>query len=91
MRIGELEIEADCVWREHRLIAELDHRGTHADRKAFESDRRRDRTLQAFRWRAVRITEPYDAGLHADVTALLAAAAHDAQNPSIREQASAGT
>ena len=47
MRIGELEIEADCVWGEHRLIAELDHRGTHANRKAFESDRRRDRTLQA--------------------------------------------
>jgi predicted transcriptional regulator of viral defense system len=74
MRIGDLEIEADCVWREHRLIAELDHRGTHADRRSFESDRRRDRRLQAVGWRAIRMTEPYDASLHADLTALFAAA-----------------
>jgi hypothetical protein len=49
-------IEPDCMWREQRLIVELDGRATHATRSAFESDRARDRRLVAAGWRVVRVT-----------------------------------
>ena len=49
-------IEADCLWRKQRLIVELDGRATHANRRAFETDRARDRALTAAGWRVVRIT-----------------------------------
>jgi very-short-patch-repair endonuclease len=78
MRIGELEIEADCLWREQRLIVELDHRSTHARRKDFDKDRRRDRIVQAAGWRLVRVTDTDlhgdEANLAADLTALLGVA-----------------
>ncbi len=48
--------EVDCLWREHRLVAELDGRAAHATLAAFERDRARDRTLQAAGWRVVRTT-----------------------------------
>jgi very-short-patch-repair endonuclease len=48
--------EADCLWAEQRLIVELDGRATHGTRRAFESDRERDRLLQSDGWRVVRIT-----------------------------------
>jgi very-short-patch-repair endonuclease len=48
--------EVDCAWPEHRLIVELDGRGTHDTRHAFEADRARDRTLAARGWRVIRIT-----------------------------------
>jgi very-short-patch-repair endonuclease len=54
--IGERHVEADCVWRGPRLIAELDGRAVHATAAAFERDRARDRTLTAGGWRVVRIT-----------------------------------
>jgi very-short-patch-repair endonuclease len=49
-------LEVDCVWREHRLIVELDSRRHHAVTEAFERDRRRDRVLTTAGWRVVRIT-----------------------------------
>lgn len=49
-------IEADCLWREQRLVVELDGGKAHRTRSAFESDRERDRRLQAAGWRVVRIT-----------------------------------
>jgi very-short-patch-repair endonuclease len=70
-------IEADCIWREQRLIVELDGHATHATRSAFESDRARDRALVAAGWRVMRITwrqlhdEP--AAITRDVRASLAA------------------
>ncbi len=48
--------EADCLWAEQRLIVELDGRAAHGTRRAFESDRERDRLLQSDGWRVVRIT-----------------------------------
>jgi len=51
-------IEADCLWREPRLIVELDGRAAHGTRSAFESDRERDRRIQVAGWRVVRITSP---------------------------------
>lgn len=68
------KIEADCLWRDQRLIVELDGGEAHRTRVAFESDRERDRRLQAAGWRVVRVTwrqldEP--AGLIGDLRALL--------------------
>src|SRR4051794_7928508 len=48
--------EVDAVWRDARLIVELDGYATHGTRKAFERDRIRDRTLQARGWRPIRLT-----------------------------------
>jgi very-short-patch-repair endonuclease len=48
--------EVDCVWPQHRLIVELDSRGIHDTGPAFESDRARDRKLEAAGWRVIRIT-----------------------------------
>jgi hypothetical protein len=56
MRVGGCWIEADCVWHEERLIAELDGHTTHRTRAAFETDRTRDRMLTAAGWRVIRIT-----------------------------------
>jgi hypothetical protein len=49
-------IEADCVWRRQRVIAELDGHANHRTAVAFERDRARDRSLQADGWSVVRIT-----------------------------------
>jgi predicted transcriptional regulator of viral defense system len=49
-------IEADCVWREQRVVVELDGYAAHGTRVAFERDRARDRMLQAAGWSAVRVT-----------------------------------
>jgi very-short-patch-repair endonuclease len=48
--------EVDCIWREKRLIVELDSRAFHDTPHAFEADRLRDRTLAAQGWRVIRIT-----------------------------------
>jgi hypothetical protein len=54
--VAGIWIECDCVWREHRVIVELDGRATHDTAAAFERDRARDRRLAARGWRLVRIT-----------------------------------
>jgi very-short-patch-repair endonuclease len=74
--LGHRMIEADCLWRDQRLIVELDGGRAHRTRAAFESDRERDRHLQASGWRTVRVTwrqldEPQP--LLADLRSLLAA------------------
>jgi hypothetical protein len=56
MRIGIRWIESDCVWHEQRVIVELDGRAAHHNLHAFESDRARDRALQAAGWTVIRIT-----------------------------------
>jgi very-short-patch-repair endonuclease len=56
LQLGDRFIEADFLWREQRLIVELDGHETHGTRAAFERDRERDRILQAHGWRVVRIT-----------------------------------
>ena len=48
--------EVDAVWRDARLVVELDGRATHGTAAAFERDRERDRILQVAGWRPVRIT-----------------------------------
>jgi very-short-patch-repair endonuclease len=56
MRIRGKTMEPDCVWREQRLIVELDGRDAHDSTPGFESDRARDAALQAAGWRVVRVT-----------------------------------
>jgi REase_MTES_1575 len=56
MRVSGRWIEADCVWREQRLIVELDSHTYHGTRASFESDRARDRALTAAGWRVMRVT-----------------------------------
>ena len=48
--------EVDAVWRDARLIVELDGRAVHSTRRAFESDRARDRALTVAGWRVIRVT-----------------------------------
>jgi very-short-patch-repair endonuclease len=61
----------DCLWREQGLIVELDGRAVHGTRKAFESDRERDRLLIAEGWRVMRVTwrqlRDQDAAVAADL------------------------
>jgi hypothetical protein len=56
LEVEERWIEVDCLWRNERLIVELDSRAAHETRSAFEMDRDRDRRLQAKGWRVVRVT-----------------------------------
>jgi very-short-patch-repair endonuclease/predicted transcriptional regulator of viral defense system len=56
IELDELTIEADAVWREAKLIAELDGWQAHGTRYGFETDRERDRLLALTDWLVVRIT-----------------------------------
>jgi very-short-patch-repair endonuclease len=46
----------DFVWREQRLVAELDSWGFHSTKRAFETDRERDADLLTEGFRTIRIT-----------------------------------
>jgi very-short-patch-repair endonuclease len=48
--------EVDLLWREERLIVEVDGYAFHSSRRSFERDRRRDRELQAAGYRVLRLT-----------------------------------
>jgi very-short-patch-repair endonuclease len=50
---GEL---VDAVWREHRLVVEVDGWNYHRTKRSFRNDRRRDRKLLRAHWRAARFT-----------------------------------
>ncbi len=54
--IAPIGYEADFLWREQRLIAEVDGRDVHTTRRAFEHDRRRDQRLMLAGYRVVRFT-----------------------------------
>jgi very-short-patch-repair endonuclease len=46
----------DFLWRDNRLVVEVDGYRFHSSRAAFERDRRRDAELQAAEYRVVRVT-----------------------------------
>jgi very-short-patch-repair endonuclease len=48
--------EVDFLWREQRLVVEIDGYAYHSDRQAFEGDRSRDATLAAHGYRVIRVT-----------------------------------
>lgn len=62
--------EVDFVWREHRVIAEVDSYVTHGSRLAFERDR--DRKLAIAGWTVARVTG--ESGIE-DLSRLLSATA----------------
>ncbi len=47
---------ADFLWRDQKLIVEVDGYGTHGNRQAFEADRRRDRAHVAAGYVVIRVT-----------------------------------
>jgi very-short-patch-repair endonuclease len=49
-------IQPDCLWRDARLIVELDSRAAHDTTSRFDSDRERDRVLALAGWTVVRVT-----------------------------------
>jgi hypothetical protein len=53
---GEPPIHPDFLWREQRIVVEVDGHRTHGTRQAFERDRRRDQRLIAAGWRTLRVT-----------------------------------
>lgn len=54
--LGDVRFQVDCLWRRAAVVAELDGHRVHGTRAAFESDRERDRRLQAAGWTVLRIT-----------------------------------
>lgn len=56
VELGALPIEADAVWRDAKLIVELDGRQAHLTRHAFETDRERDRAAALAGWVVIRLT-----------------------------------
>jgi predicted transcriptional regulator of viral defense system len=55
--LGEgIAYKVDFLWRAERLGVETDGWGSHGTRRAFESDRRRDRRLSLAGWTIVRFT-----------------------------------
>ncbi|MGH2993241.1 MAG: endonuclease domain-containing protein [Solirubrobacterales bacterium] len=53
-RLGRYEV--DFMWREQRLVAEVDGYAYHANRRAFERDRERDAALAAAGYTVLRLT-----------------------------------
>lgn len=47
--------KADCVYRDARLVVELDGRGYHARRAQMRADRQRDSNYQLARWHILRL------------------------------------
>ena len=48
--------EVDFLWREHRLVVEIDGYAHHSDRESFEADRARDAWLAAQGLTVIRVT-----------------------------------
>ena len=72
--------ERDAVWREQRLVVEVDGYGTHSPRLAREDDYARDSALVAAGWRVLRFT--YAQVLHEPELVAARIAAVLAQPPS---------
>jgi very-short-patch-repair endonuclease len=56
VELDEITIEADAVWRDAKLIVELDGRQAHLTKYAFETDRERDRMAALEDWLVIRVT-----------------------------------
>jgi very-short-patch-repair endonuclease len=54
VRVGGYEV--DFLWRDEKLIVEVDGYAFHSSRSSFERDRRKDQELSAAGYRVVRIT-----------------------------------
>jgi very-short-patch-repair endonuclease len=56
IRLGNRFVVPDCLWREHRLIVELDGHDVHDRRIQSDSDKERDRELLLIGWSVIRVT-----------------------------------
>jgi very-short-patch-repair endonuclease len=56
LELDEITIEPDAMWRDAKVIVELDSRQAHATYDAFESDRERDRAAALAGWLVIRVT-----------------------------------
>jgi very-short-patch-repair endonuclease len=73
LELEGMTIEPDAIWRDRKLIVELDSWQAHGTRGAFERDRERDLALAAAGWMCVRITwRRLDNGIPTDLERLLA-------------------
>jgi very-short-patch-repair endonuclease len=50
--------EVDCLWRDARLVVEVDGYAYHSSHRAFVGDRRRDSVIIAAGMRVLRLTWP---------------------------------
>lgn len=84
--------EVDFAWPEAKLIVETDGFAAHGTRKAFESDRLRDRRLGRVGFHTMRLTPrslAYPAEIAADVEALLSRSRVSSKPPSRASTSSA--
>ena len=56
MAVTGEEMQVDFLWRQDRVIVEVDGFATHRTRQAFQRDRRRDQLLTSAGWRVIRFT-----------------------------------
>jgi hypothetical protein len=56
LAVDSVQMEADFLWRQARLIVEADSHRYHRIASAFENDRRRDQRLTVAGWRVIRCT-----------------------------------
>ena len=56
LAIDGVQLEADFLWRDARLVVEADDRYSHHTLTAFEKDRRRDQRLKLADWEVIRCT-----------------------------------
>lgn len=56
LTVGEQRFQVDCYWPEARLVGEFDGFAAHGTKRAFGTDRKRDRRLAAASYRVIRIT-----------------------------------
>lgn len=68
LEVGSELLECDCLWRESRVMVELDGGRFHRTAAAFERDRARDRMLAAAGWQVIRVTWGQ---LHSEPTEIL--------------------
>lgn len=72
LELGETTIQPDFLWRDQRLIVELDGWQAHGTKAAFEADRARDRAATRAGFRVIRATWTQLPATRDDVAALLA-------------------
>ena len=54
--LGSFVVYPDVVFRQLKLVVEIDGRGVHSDSEVFESDRQRQNALVLRGWRVLRVT-----------------------------------
>jgi very-short-patch-repair endonuclease len=74
-------VEVDFIWRDRRLVAEIDGFAYHTGRAAFERDRRRDGVLAAAGYRVIRVTWRQLTTAPEEVLVLVARALFDPRSP----------